>query len=268
MTKLGLMTIHGMGKTKCTYADDFFQDLENRLGKDWQDIHTETVYYQKILQDNQGRYYEDVRHMLEWSKLRQFVLFGFSDAASLESQKGGKGTPYYQAQEIILERFRAMYSVLKDGQPLIVVAQSLGGQVLSNYLWDASKETKPDFGIWATPPKFKSKAEEAFCRGGRLRTLFTTGCNIPIFVAGISESEIKPIIRPRPDFEWCNFYDADDVLGWPLQQLNAAYDNMVKDRRINTGFTPNSHNQYWSNKSFLKSLVQKILALLEPLPMS
>jgi len=263
MTKLGLLTIHGMGQTKPDYADAFKKALSNRFGKtEWTNIEIRSAYYQDLLQNNQSAYFNKVSAGLDWQRLRKFVLFGFSDAASLESRKVGKNSPYYQAQERILEQFRSLYKALPPSSQIVVVAQSLGGQVLSNYLWDALHAKKPSHGIWANPPKFGDKAEEDFCRGKSIRTIFTTGCNIPIFVAGIHPKEITPIDKPTPDFEWHNYYDVDDVLGWPLQGLSDGYDLLVHDHRINSGLTPLSHTKYWTDKDFLKPLAKHLRALL------
>jgi hypothetical protein len=51
--------------------------------------------------------------------------------------------------------------------------------------------------------------------------------------------------------EWVNFYDKDDVIGWPLRQLNADYAKRVtEDREVNVGgvmtsWNPAAHIGYW-----------------------
>lgn len=263
MSPIGLITIHGMGDTKEKYAKPLFKDLKGRIGaQKWGQVFTHSIYYQNILQDNQEEYYGRVREKLDWLKLRQFVLYGFCDAASLETQKEGYLSPYFIAQTRILNAFQEVYKEIGPDAPVIIVAQSLGGQVMSNYLWDALRSTPPQFGVFSAPPAFGSQGEEDFCRGKTINRLFTTGCNIPIFVAGRSRDKIFSIEKPNASFEWHNFYDEDDVLGWPLRELSDGYSALVKDHKITSGFltggTPLSHVNYWGDRDFLRPVVRHI----------
>ncbi len=264
MLELGLLTVHGMGETTPDYAEDFLLEVRDRFGADNGRLVTETIFYQDILQPFEEDYFNRVRRRVDWDRLRKFLLYGICDAATLESQKQGTDSPYYQAQMRILVAFRTLYRALEgSNRRTIVVAQSLGGQVLSNYLWDALKDNMPSIGVWSVPQQFQSREEEDFCRGKAIVRLFTTGCNIPIFVAGRPRDRIEPIPRPNNEFEWHNYYDEDDVLGWPLRDLSDDYSERVKrDHRINagvlTGFTPLSHVNYWRDSDFLKPLVKHI----------
>lgn len=265
MANLGIVTLHGMGKTETNYASKLFEEIRDNLGPDLVNhVKTESIFYQKILQENQENYFRKVKRRLRWDDLREFMLYGFSDAASLESKKDGDDSPYFQAQQIILDALRSLYRGLSGAErKVIIIAQSLGGQVISNYLWDATKPTgKPSHGVWSVAQNFDSPEEEEFCRGERTVRLFTTGCNIPLFIAGMDEDKIKPISPRHPEFEWHNYYDKDDVLGWPLQKLNDDYEALVKDHPINagliTGFTPLSHQNYWRDRDFLKPLMRHI----------
>ncbi len=95
-----------------------------------------------------------------------------------------------------------------------------------------------------------------------LKYLFTTGCNIPLFVAGFAE--IVAIPKPNTNFKWFNYYDKDDVLGWPLKPLSSSYDLAVeKDIEIDSGnlwqsWNPQSHDGYWADEDFIEHLSQII----------
>ena len=107
--------------------------------------------------------------------------------------------------------------------------------------------------------------KDQFRRLKSLRALFTTGCNIPIFVAG--HGKVVAIDPPCKDFEWRNYYDEDDVLGWPLRPLSDSYDKLVKDYEINVGglftsWNPLGHTEYWKDEDFLRQLVDFLLKLL------
>lgn len=262
--QIGVFFIHGMGATKA----DYFAKLRTKLRASsiGHRLVFSAVNYQTDLQPNQQRYYEASKAPLRWRKLRKFMLYGFSDASSLESQKYGADSPYMQAQIRVMEAQRALFAAMNGPErPYIVIAHSLGGQVMSNYLWDATRETPPANGIWSKPPTL-DKAEMDFCKGANLQRLYTTGCNIPLFVAGRDEAEIKPIPRLHPGFKWLNYYDKDDALAWPLGPLCKPYANLVEDRGLNAGlatnlwtfiasFTPLSHTAYWSDGRFVKDVV-------------
>lgn len=266
MSKIAIITVHGMGKTPENYADELKNNLQSALAPEWSQISFQSVYYQKLLQSNQSHVFENMQPHISGEVLREFLLHGFSDAASLESSRGEVKGAYVQAQVQIMIALRKAYAEL-GGQPakVVIIAQSLGGQVLSNYIWDAQHPGRS--GVWRNIADYLQvdAQEQAFLELSSLYRLFTTGCNIPIFVAG--HSNIQPIAPPNPSFRWFNFYDADDVLGWPLQPLSPAYEKLVEDIPSNIGqgiqgwltnWNPLSHGNYWSDRGFLEALVIEI----------
>ena len=79
---------------------------------------------------------------------------------------------------------------------IIVVAQSLGAHVISNYIWDAydawrNGRTGPRAGIWhGDDKKPTNNKEDNFLRFRTLQALFTTGANIPLFISGLPKEQI------------------------------------------------------------------------------
>lgn len=270
--KLGLIFIHGMGETKPDFADHLEQVLRQQLDSEiWKDIHRESVFYQIILQVNQRRVWNDMQffppNKLRWSELRKFMIYGFSDASSLEHRNTDNNSVYKQTQKIIVDSLRKARKNLENQEsPLIVIAQSLGGQVISNYIWDSQMAK----GVWDldSPDYINPSIEEKdFISLKTMRFLLTTGCNIPLFVAGFDK--IVPFDKSKlhSQFEWKNYYDRDDVLGWPLQPLSDEYNQLVEDIEINSGNfllsqTPFSHNEYWTDPDFSKPLINEIKRLL------
>ena len=144
-------------------------------------------------------------------------------------------------------------------KPVVIIALSLGCQVLSNYLWDAQHNSyifENTDGI--EPGKLD------FLRLTSLSNLVTTGCNIPLFVSGINDRIC--FNKPNPQFKWDNYYDPDDVLGWPLRQLGESF-NIVNDHHINAGglftsWNPFSHVKYWTDKDVVSPLSTILMHLL------
>ncbi|NNE38171.1 MAG: hypothetical protein HKN08_07685 [Gammaproteobacteria bacterium] len=263
MKKIAVLTMHGMGKTGRNYAKGIHDSLAQRVGEvAWNEsVYFHPIYYQDILQGNQNAVWARTKGQVDWKKLRQFFLFSFSDATSLESNKAGDNSAYYLTQSVILDALTNAYHELEKAGPLVIIAHSLGCQVISNYLWDASRPRGASAGVWQKQPAGipVDGPLNRFARGKTLRRLFTTGCNIPIFVAG--QRDIRPIPKPNKAFQWHNYYDEDDVLGWPLRPLSARYRKLVNDHEINAGgglfggvmksWNPLSHGEYWDDGEVL-----------------
>lgn len=282
--KAAFITIHGMGDTAEDYSKEIIAELTERLGEKSKDLHMGSVYYQKILQDNENFVWNKVSRRLKWDALRKFLLFGFADAAGLENGKESTDSVYSEAQTIIAKELLAAYKALDGNGTMVILAQSLGCQVASCYFWDAMQfaaGNKPKVGIWQDVNALYAKInggnslsndELSFVQGKSLRFLNTTGCNIPIFVAAHLSKDILPI-KPNSNFEWHNFYDKDDVLGWPLAELSPEYANTVKDHVVNAGggimgwilksWNPMSHGQYWGDDEILAPIENQLRSLLQ-----
>ncbi len=270
-----VLAVHGMGETKTSFADGLERELIKQLGVDWTKIHFDRVFYQDILQKNQTALFKRVQAKapLDSIRLRQFLLYGFSDAAGLERNASAPNSPYELAQKRILERLDFAFDFIGSAKPVIVIAQSLGGQVMSNYLWDAQRPKTARRGVWknASPGGVvRNSAKDKFRRLKSMRFLYTTGCNIPIFVAGFPEASIKAVATASKgySFSWENYYDEDDALGWPLKNLSKSYGKAVhKDYAINAGsifssWNPLSHLAYWEDRDVVDPLVRDIRKLL------
>ncbi len=278
MTKdLAIVVVHGMGETEPDYHFGLRSELRDRLGDSlWERVSWNAVYYQDLLQDHQRRYMDACKRTanVDWVKLRKFLLFGFSDAGTMQYRAHETDSMYHRIQEIIHDTLIDALDDLEDPRkPVVIVAHSLGCQVISNYIWDAQKPTANlGVGVFRAdiPDPIGRSGEHAFLRLKTLEYLFTSGCNIPIFVAGLPKEEIVPIkVNANGwSFSWQNYYDPDDVLGWPLKPLSDGYRKAVTvDKDINVGgplssWTPLSHNEYWEDRDFLKPLEAALRRIL------
>ena len=277
--KVAFLAIHGMGDTQITFADKLQSKLANRLGSKWADVYFDTAYYANIFQEHQSKLFSRIKanDEIDWIALRRFMLFGFSDAAGFLRKCEEEGSPYEQVQEIILDALDRCYDEVGPDADIVIIAQSLGCNVISNFIWDA-QALEPKFGAWRyggfedSPP---GSMLDKFRRLKKLKLLYFTGCNIPIFVAGIPQARIKAISSSSKgySFKWKNFYDPDDPLGWPLKNLTTkdakeSYRREVnEDIVINTGnlfrsWNPLSHTTYWNDNDVINPLVTDIERLL------
>ena len=271
-----VLPVHGMGDTELDFADELRDELADELGAEqWAKVFFSPVYYQDVLQPNEAAVMRRMRRRdIDWLRLRRFVLFGFSDAAGLEHRAEEKNSPYAQVQSRIQEALYRAYDFFGGARPVIIVAQSLGGQVVSNYLWDAQKKQGASRGVWAE--SVDNSARTKFAKLRSLRYLHTTGCNIPIFLSAFPEKDIKAVRTSSGgySFLWKNYYDSDDVLGWPLQPLSSSYRKAVyRDYQVNangsllahvaSAWNPLSHTQYWADSDVVRPLVRDIRSLLD-----
>lgn len=291
MPKVALITVHGMGVTPPDYADPLKEKLKNALGALYPELTIRPVYYQDLLQDNEAAVWNRVEAQgkVHYDDLRKFLLFGFGDAAGLEANKDDIDSVYEMAQQEIARALLDVYKQCGSDCHVVFVSQSLGCQVLSNFIYDGQKAKTGgavSAGIWRDLAHTKlvlggldkpamlaaMPAILAFLRAETCMAWVTTGCNIPIFAA--AHKNIQPILRPNgsPTFKWLNLYDPDDVLGWPLQPLSPGYGELVEDRAINSGqgavdwilrsWNPLSHTTYWTDNDVVKPLADLLRGLL------
>ena len=265
---LAIITVHGIGDT----PEDYYKGLERKLrkavGRDtWDDrVHLESVYYQGLLQGNQEDMWDamDDKYNLRWDFLRKFMLFAFSDAAAIEHSLRREGQKLYRAvHQTIATAFDNAYEALgNEAKPVILIAQSLGAQEVSNYIWDAQNNKR-----LFEQPGDGDDAQRDFRRFGTCRHFVTTGCNIPLFKAGLNDPQ--NFARPNAEFTWINFFDRDDVLGYPLRTMAGSYDvGWLEDHEVSvggflTGWNPVSHIKYWTDNDVISPVAKKIKAILQ-----
>lgn len=283
--KAALLTTHGIGQTLPNFSDGLFSALRKRLGTDSDALYTDSIYYQGILEPNEKRVWSSVADDVSsiWNMPRKFVLFGIADAASLEAGKDRPKSNYWLCQVEIARALLRARNAMQDDGPVLILAHSLGGQVISNYYWDAisARDKKPvTAGIWVdidaasveiTGGRPLSPDERRFLQGSTFAEFHTTGCNIPIFVAAHARTDILPIV-PNDGFRWHNYFDRDDILGWPLSSMSPQYEKVVADHEVNAAggllgwlscsWNPLSHNRYWKDNEVLDPLTAALKKLL------
>lgn len=267
MAKVAVLAIHGIGETRRGYSEALAAQLRRALGKDSDALCFVEIDYQKHLQGNQERLWARVRRGLRWTLVRRFLLFYFGDAAAVLYNSRELDSIYLKAQRSVYDAAaQALARLERPDCPVVIVAQSLGCQIASSYLWDAQHSR----GIW--DPRHaaaftETPARDAFLKLTTTRYFLTTGCNIPLVVSGLTE--VVPIDRPSETFHWLNFYDPDDPLGWPLEDLYSytaasarPEDVVINVGNILTGWNPLSHGAYWTSPSFIQPASRLLRELL------
>lgn len=272
MTKsLAIAVIHGMGshgakRPKDSACPSFSRDLHKRIrkeiGKDIFDtqIAWREVFWSDILQTRQDAFLQRIKRRTNYDILRSFVVHNLGDAAGYQYAGPGAGTTYMKIHARISQTITALKNDTQKEAPLLVLAHSLGGHIMSNYIYDMTK----------APIKPTQNFQQLRTMAG----FITFGCNIPLYTFTHDEKKIIPIKFPGTSLPparrhspwWLNYYDRDDVLGFPLAKISPQYQVLadkggLKEVAINAGtllesWNPTSHNGYWRDDDFYKPVAR------------
>lgn len=246
--KIIILAIPGIGTKKVGFSAEFEKDVRRFVNPEVRD-HVKIIEARPFsiteVDDNQESLFRrlDAANKLGGVlSLRRFVLEAFGDGVTFERDGCNPESNYYKIHTYLKSKIEEVNALLNSGDIFVIVAASMGAHILSTYMWDADHGK----GIFSTIPATDIQKLE------NLSHLSTIGCNIPLFVSGFPESKIVAINKPNANFTWHNYYDRDDVLGWPLRQLSPSYNDLVSDFEINTGLYVGSHVKYWDDNDFTK----------------
>lgn len=267
MAELAIAVIHGMGTQEPDFAEGMIEELSERVadrGKDPLEIAWQTIYWADILDGRELAYFRRAssRANMDYLRLRKFVISALGDAVAYQQVESTYNTTYQQIHDRVGQAIHELYvqGLGSRPKPLLILAHSMGGHIMSNYIWD--KQHAPTAGV---PP---------FERMNWLSGLATFGCNIPLFT--FSYVNPVPIQFPhsslRADLKakarWLNFFDPDDILGYPLKPISPEYAQVVNaDIPINAGsifssWNPLSHQGYWKDNDFTHPVADLVASFL------
>ena len=279
--KVAVAVIHGIGSqanktpeisSERTFSDRLYRKLRRRLGRKRmeRDVAWREVFWADVLEPRQERYLARIGDDTRYDRIRSFLVKSISDAASFQRREGVNDNAYALIQDRVRGTLADLNADTSDDTPLIVLAHSFGGHILSNYVYDMQVGRMEGARSLATP----------FQRMETIARFVTFGCNIPLFTFAYPPEEVAPIRFPGPALEpgevrepwWVNYYDPDDVLGFPLTPIGPQYEAMaargeLRDVRMNAGglltsWNPLSHDRYWTDKDFVRPVAEMIRAYL------
>jgi hypothetical protein len=266
MATLGVLVVHGMGDQRPTFADGLIAELDGLLkkaGVNSNAIAWQRGYWADVLNAREADLWDDMSrdNDLDLSKVRKFVLNALGDAVAYRQTDGIAGGVYDRIHDKMHGHLAALAAQLDHEQcPVIVLAHSLGAVIMSDYIWNEQRRNALARG------RSPIERMESLCG------IVTFGCNIPLFTLAFRKEDVKAITFPAPNLpepvaleaQWLNYYDPDDVLGWPLKPLSTSYNAAVtQDIGINVGniftsWSPMSHGEYWTDNSFTHPVAKLI----------
>ena len=285
-TKVSVAIIHGIGTANPEFANEnnpetFTSGMAKRLkyrfstlmGEKPEDADSKlaikAVYWAPVLQNRQDELYKKlgIDKLNDFFGLRYFVFHSLADSIGYQitsSEPDSERDIYDGVHKCFAATLGELAKPENAGPkvPLCVIGHSLGAVIASNYIWDLqNKKAKIQMGN--TPLE----------QGETLALFYTFGSQIALW--GLRHDDFgTPIRLPSPQLsqhypnlggEWLNFYDRDDVLGYPLKAMNEQYEKVVTaDIEVNAGnaltdWNPASHNGYWTDKEVTEHIARALV---------
>ncbi len=279
--KIGVIVIHGVGhqdvtrptnSSELTFSRDMARRVRRKLGERGAHMAWREVVWSDILQKRQQSFFEDIRDKTGADAPRAFVMSALSDAAAYRKTADGSAAIYEQIHARVEMAMRDMQGDLGPDGPVLILAHSLGGHIISNYIYDLQK-----FAARTGQGRFGSPLQEMQTVAG----LMTFGCNIPVFLFAHPQRDVVPIAFPGSHLTeedqittwWQNFYDKQDILSYPMGPAAPCYAKMVTDRALRDvpihlgrptieGWDPLSHGSYWDDAELIAPVVHYINKML------
>ncbi len=279
--KIGVIVIHGVGRlgdrrpaqtSDLTFSADMARRVQRKLGDDAGRVAWREVFWSDILQGRQQGFLDDIRDKTNAEAPRGFVMAALSDAAAYRKTADGSSAFYEQIHSRLELTVRDIEADIGPGGQLLILAHSLGGHVVSNYIYDLQR-----FEARTGERRFGSPLQNMRTVAG----LMTFGCNIPVFLFPHKPDDITPITYPGADLPqeqqivtwWQNFYDREDILAYPLGPAAPRYAKMVSDRHLRDipihlgapptgGWDPLSHASYWDDAELIAPVVHYLGKML------
>lgn len=265
--KLGLLVIRGSGESGFNRQEKFLNRLFKKLeknGVNTEEIHYEIVDWYGPLQSQQERVLDRMSAAnikLKAHVTRRLIVTNIGDLITYGGKPNLASNGYKNTHKQVHNSMLALKNKLVNNAPLIILAASMGTEIINNYIWDRQHATNPD-----------PLGNSSFERFETLTGLFTFGNNIPIFAASHDIDTLEPITFPSSALEpkllplavWENYYDKNDSMGYPIRALNSNYASAnVTDIQINTGHLLTfwnllSHFGYWKSRKLVKRIANYI----------
>src|SRR5699024_4441895 len=269
--KIAVAIIHGMGNQQEGYSKKTVSKIKKSFAKRMgyfvenpgDQLVIESILWAPIFEPKETELYDNTvgKNQLHLKKARRFIISYLGDAIA------------YQPVETVMQNYERVHD--KIGRdlhelsqrvgakaPLCVISHSLGAIIASNYFYDLQyKLQKIDCVVNRLSP---------LERGDTLTLFYTLGTTLPLWSLRYDDFT-RPIHIPSSKLqdyypnlhgEWINFYNRNDVLGFPLKTVNQSYATAVtEDREVKVGnlftkWNPLSHRDYLTDKLVIDPVVE------------
>lgn len=272
MKILGVFIIRGSGSPGFNSQEDFIEKVKEDLHK--RKIDPEWVQFQVAnwygpLEEQQNTLYERVKKVekLKAKWVRKFLLKNISDLITYGGRPNLSVQMYEAIHRTIFLDIQALQAELVPRAPLIIIASSMGTEIINNHIWDRQK-----FAVARHSEGQDQLGTTDFEKMETLFGLFTLGHNLPLFASAYPVDELRPIRFPGMALQeglikgsvWENIYDKNDPFGYPIREINGHYrQSRIRDIEINVGgilssWNLASHFMYWKSGRVRRRIVDFI----------
>lgn len=289
--QLAVAVVHGIGKQEPHFWTGMAKDITARFADSAkitkkaaaEALVFQPVYWAPVLQVKEALLWKKLLSggELDFLSLRHFMVEFAADAIAYQPLPG-ENNVYADVHAVFADSLANLVARAGPDVPLVVISHSLGTVVASNYFYDLQKSfpaagpSRDDL----IPTRVRAKIHDTPLERGRtLAWLFTMGSPIALWSLRYVNPDFGvPIAVPSPVFRaahgalrcgWVNFFDEDDVIGYPLKPLYG--DAILLDRQVNAGgllssWNPLSHNGYWEDVDVTRKIGQELAAFYRGLP--
>ncbi|WP_066298654.1 chemotaxis protein [Bacillus sp. FJAT-29937] len=272
--KLAVAIIHGMGNQKDGFAKNMIVMINQTFAKKLEDavedpasyLMFEPILWAPVFAGRQEKLFERMvqENKLNYQGSRKFIVTYIGDVIAYQLVETAKQN-YERVHEKIGEGLNSLSKKAGDQAPLCVISHSLGSVIASNYFYDLQfKQRDVACIVNETSPLEKGETLTLFYTMGTTLPLWSLryyNFNRPINIPSKNLQKYYPSLKG----EWINFYDKDDVLGFPLRSVDENYYHAVnEDREVNVGdlltsWNPLSHTGYVKDMDVIEPIVDGLV---------
>ncbi|MEP1740273.1 MAG: hypothetical protein ABJI92_08605 [Kangiellaceae bacterium] len=270
MKRLAIAVIHGLGSEEEFYSvelkhritEEYVKGAEGRLEDD---LLFFEIYWADLVRDELEAFRKKANYKgdLAYQNLRQIM----TDTQAL-ALLYTPGTEVYESINNRIKdgmrKFASHRRVNTDETPLVVLAHSYGGVMMSHFI-KSMQEGKSQLSNFET-----MKTLVGYITFGNPQGMYTLeGLDSELGHSCKITGEALPADLAKRS-RWYNFYDKDDIVAYPLKGLSEEFDKHVDgDFEINVGsaatsWNPACHTGYWEDKDFYKPVADFIGELRAP----
>ena len=269
--KVAVAIIHGVGRTEPGFAGRMTTALERRCYQDCgEGVVFRPVYWSPLLQNAESTLWSRVASggPLNYLDLRRLVVDFLADAIAYQLTPHDRAV-YDSIHAVFAATLGELARIAGPTAPLCIIAHSLGTIIASNYIYDLQTERHRPI----LPESVRAVMQPTPLETGQtLSLVYTLGSPLALWSLRHADFGL-PVTVPDPHIqrhhralggEWVNFYDADDVLAYPIKPLNDAYrravsaDVPVDVGDLATSCNPLSHLEYWDDPDVIEPIATGI----------
>ncbi|MGW5983163.1 chemotaxis protein [Bacillus mycoides] len=274
MQKIAVAIIHGIGEQRAEFADKMIEEIKKLFASQLNDIVDnptsqlvfKPIHWAELFAEREKKLFQTIvlNKNLHFNDLRNFVIHYLGDVIAYQPVETAKQN-YERVHEKIKQNLNELGNIAGESAPLCVISHSLGSVITSNYFYDLQfKLNDRDAETNNLSPLEKGETLTLFYTLGTTLPLWSLryyNFNRPINIPSAKLKDFYPGLQG----EWINFYDKDDILGYPLRDIDETYAKAVnEDKEINvgnlfTGWNPLAHNAYFIDKDVINPIVEALV---------